>query len=293
MEKYRIFSPKRNKDKPRKNGKKWLTIDRITTFPYYLVLIGLIAIPFLIMILYAFNDASAGVFEIQFSLHHFRKFFEERAFIQTMLESLYLAGISTVITLIIAYPLAYLISVSKIRVRVIMILIVTAPMWINMLLRANALKQIFETFAPNLLGTNFVLIFGIVYMFLPFMVLPIYTVLLKIDKSLYESAADLGANRFKIITKVIIPLSLSGVISGCMMVFLPAATTFVIPKYLGDGKRKMIGDLIESAILMPSDYGYGYGAAIAIVLGLIMMVFIYFAKKVDKYQGVSTNENNE
>ncbi|NLK12439.1 MAG: ABC transporter permease, partial [Candidatus Phytoplasma sp.] len=164
----------------------------------------------------------------------------------------------------------------------------TAPMWINMLIRANGLKQIFSMVAPNLLGTDFAIITGMVYMYLPYMVLPIYTSLSKIDDSLYESSADLGANKLQTIRKVIIPLSLSGVMSGIMMVFLPAATTLVVPKYLGDGKRYMIGNLIDEAILLKGNYGYG--AAVSLILGILMMVLIYFIKKIDKYEEVLSNE---
>ncbi|MDY0277558.1 MAG: ABC transporter permease [Acholeplasma sp.] len=273
-----ILFKNHNKQKGKRN------LRDVLGLPYYIVVLVLILLPFLIMILYAFSSTSDGTFDITFSLSNFGKFFNEKTFINTMIESLYLAALSTIFTLLVGYPLAYFITKLSRRKQVLMIALVTSTMWVNMLLRANALKQIIDMISPSLMGSNFVIILGNVYMFLPFMVLPIYTVLAKLDVSLLESSADLGASSFKTMTKVVIPLSLSGVISGCMMVFLPAATTLVIPKYLGDGKRFMIGNLIENAVIQKHEYGYG--AAISIVLGLILLFFMFLLKKTDKYDEV-------
>jgi spermidine/putrescine transport system permease protein len=264
-------------------------IETALGIPYAIILVALIIVPIFMMVLYSIQtEDPSGVFTISFTLEHYFRFFEEPQFVRLMLESLYLALLSTTLTLIIGYPLAYLISRSKPRTQVLMILLVTAPMWINMLLRTRALQQIFEMLAPDLLGTNTAIVIGMTYIFLPFMVLPIYTVLQKIDPALYESAADLGATRFQTITKVILPLSLSGILSGIMMVFLPAATTLVVPKYLGQG-RYLIGNLIENAMIQQGRFGYG--SAIAIVLSLVIMGSLYLIKKVDKYQGVATYED--
>lgn len=276
---------KENKVRKNKSNNK---MTNLLGIPYYVVLFFLTVLPFFIMILYAFSSTSEGIFQIKFTFNNFRMFFSEKSFIMTMVESLYLAALSTIVTLLIAYPLSYLITKMKQKKQVLMIALITSTMWINMLLRANALKQVIEMIAPNLLGTNFIIILGNVYMFLPFMVLPIYTVLSKLDPSLIEASSDLGASNIKTMTKVVIPLSLSGVISGCMMVFLPAATTLIIPKYLGDGKRTMIGNLIEFNVM--TGHKYGYGAAISIVIGLILLVFIYLLKKVDKYGEVIEDE---
>jgi len=242
----------------------------------------------LMMILYSIQtERPSGVFTISFTFEHYISFFSEALFIRLMLESIYLAALSTILTLIIGYPLAYIISRSKPRKQLLLILLISAPMWINMLLRTRALQQVFEMVAPHLLGTNIAIIIGMTYVFLPFMVLPIYTVLSKIDDNLFESAADLGANKFQTIVRVIIPLSLTGILSGIMMVFLPAATTLVVPKYLGQG-RFLIGNLIENAMIQQGRFGYG--SAIAIVLSLVIMALIYLMKKVDKYQGVNGND---
>lgn len=262
--------------------------SNILGLPYYMVLTFLTVIPFLIMILYAFSSSSESIFNIKFSLNNFQMFFSEKLFIKSMLESLYLAAMSTIATLIIGYPLAYIITQLSSRKQVLFISLITVTMWVNMLLSANALKTLTELIAPSLFATDFIIIVGNVYMFLPYMVLPIYTILSKIDKNLIESSYDLGANPVQTFRKVILPLSLSGVISGSMMVFLPAATTLVIPKYLGAGKRFLIGNLIENKVIQEGNYGYG--SAISIVIGLILIGFIILIKRADKYEGVMEND---
>ena len=262
--------------------------SNILGLPYYMVLTFLTVIPFLIMILYAFSSSSESIFNIKFSLNNFQMFFSEKLFIKSMLESLYLAAMSTIATLIIGYPLAYIITQLSSRKQVLFISLITVTMWVNMLLSANALKTLTELIAPSLFATDFIIIVGNVYMFLPYMVLPIYTILSKIDKNLIESSYDLGANPVQTFRKVILPLSLSGVISGSMMVFLPAATTLVIPKDLGAGKRFLIGNLIENKVIQEGNYGYG--SAISIVIGLILIGFIILIKRADKYEGVMEND---
>ena len=271
-------------------GRKEKKVNSLTflSSPYFIVLALLIVLPFFIMILYAFSSTSAGIFDIRFTLGNFQVFFEQKLYVLTMLESLYIAAMSTIVTLLIGYPVAYIMTKLKARHQVLMLALITSPMWINMLIRANALKQIVDMFFPKLLGTDFIIIVGNAYMFLPFMVLPIYTVLSKIDKSLLESSADLGAKPYQTFMKVVVPLSLSGVISGAMMVFLPAATTLVVPKYLGDGKRTFIGNLVEFAVMERHDYGYG--AAVSIILGIILIIFVVLIKKFDKYGEVDSNE---
>lgn len=266
-----------------------LSTEHILGIPYHIVLIGLIIIPILMMILYSFQvEQPTGVFAIRFTLEHYARFLSENQFIELGLQSLYLAGVATLITLIVGYPLAYIISRQNQRTQLLLILLITAPMWVNILLRTRALQQVFEMFAPTLLGSDLAIILGMSYIYLPFMVLPIYAVLSKIEPNYFESAADLGANKFQTIVKVIIPLSLSGILSGIMMVFLPAATTLVIPKYLANN-RYLIGNLIENAMIQQGRFGYG--SAIAIVLSLVIMGFVYLIKKVDRYQGVNVDEN--
>ncbi|MCR1808747.1 ABC transporter permease [Haploplasma modicum] len=282
---------KKNKDEESKIKKTILSNNStLLGIPYYILLFGLIVFPFFIMVLYAFSSTSGSIFQIEFTLKNFAMFFNEKLFVKTMFESLYLAALSTVFTLLVGYPLAYFITKQSRRKQALLIALITSTMWVNMLIRANALKQVTEMFAPKLLGTDFIIILGNVYMFLPFMVLPIYTILSRIDKSLLQGAADLGATPLQTFRRVVLPLSLSGVVSGSMMVFLPAATTLIVPKYLGDGKRILIGKLIEDAVLQ--SHNYGYGAAVSIVIGVILIGFIVLLKKVDKYDEVLSNEED-
>ena len=177
---------------------------KVLSTPYFLVLILLIIIPIFIMVLYSFqSDNISGVFKISFTLNHYISFFKEKNFIKVMSKSIYLALISTFITLIIGYPIAYLISTKKPRTQAILMTLVTSPLWINMLLRTLALKQVIDLFFKGLIGTNLAVIIGMVYMFLPFMIIPIYTVLQKIDPALIEAAEDLGASKSQIIGKEI------------------------------------------------------------------------------------------
>lgn len=271
----------------RKSGKRLkLDFNVSLGIPFYLLVVVLIVTPILLMVLYSFNTArGADVFNIQFSFNNYVSFFTNMDFVRVLLRSLYTAAIATTITLLIAYPLALFIVKLKTMGRIIAMSLVTAPMWLNMFLRAHALRTVLTLINPNLDGTMFAIIVGIVYIYLPFMVLPIFTVLSKIDKSLYEGAADLGANGVKTVFKVILPLSLTGVISGIMMVFLPAATTIVIPHVLGGGQTNlnMIGFFIQTVVIQAGRFGFG--AAIAIILGLIMMLFIFLIRKTDKYGG--------
>ena len=246
--------------------------------PYYLVLSILIIIPLILILFYAFTERVNDLF-IAFSFSYFRQFLNEPAFIKTMLDSIKLAVYTTIVTLAIGYPTAYIITKTKKKTQTLLILILTAPMWVNMLLRTLAWKQIFEMLNDSILGTDFAIITGMVYVFLPFMVLPIYTVLSKIDPKLYEASDDLGANRFQTFLKVTLPLSITGVLSGITMVLLPAATTLVIPKYLGKN-RYLIGNLIEDRFLTAGNWGYG--SAIAIILSVVIMGMVIITKKLDR-----------
>ena len=267
--------------KPKMKSKRKWTFEGFLGIPYQAVILILIVIPILLMLIYSFQSrASSQTFTLIFTLDNYLRFVNEPIFVGLMAESIGLAFVATLISVLIGYPLAYIIARSNTKTKTLLILLITAPMWINMLLRTKALEQVILMTAPNLIGTNVAIIIGMTYVYLPFMVLPIYTVLSKIDVSLYESASDLGANKIQTLIKVIIPLSISGVLSGIMMVFLPSATTLVVPKYLGAG-RFLIGNLIENAMIAQGDFGYG--SSIALLMAGLILIFLYLIKKVDKY----------
>lgn len=273
-----------------KKSKSKKKFEHALGFPYYFVLIVLVVIPIFLMVISSFQlDRSSGIFPISFTFAHYLDFLKATSFVRAMTSSLWIAAATTVVTLVIGYPLAYILTKLRFRLQISLLLLINAPMWINMLLRVRALEQIIRMWFPYLIDSVPGVVLGLVYVYLPFMVLPIYAVLSKIDTNLLESASDLGANRFKTILKVVVPLSLSGVLSGILMVFLPAATTIIIPQYLAPSQNiYMIGTLIEKSIV--NNGRISYASAVAIVLSLVILGIVYYIKKLDKYKGVNRNE---
>lgn len=278
--------------------KKKVSFDTILGIPYYLLLIIFVLIPLIIMVLYAFTKADSSIFNIRFTFVNFTAFFSEKIYINTLLESIWIAILSTIVSLLISYPLAYIITKLKKRTQLILVLLITANMWINSLILIHALKNIFLIAGTMIvgndansiqkamfLGHDYSLVTGMVFLYFPYMFLPIYTQMTKIDINLLEGAEDLGANKLQIVTKVVFPLTLSSVISSCLIVLLPATTTLVVSQIMGNGKREMIGNLIEAQIS-----NFGKMAAYSIILGLAMILIVLILKKFDKYDEVLANE---
>jgi len=283
MEKLRPFKSENSK---RKSNRKIDKKGNILGVPYYIILIGLIIIPLILILFYSITVYEEDMF-YKLTLVHFQNFFKEPTFVRTMLESINIALITTLICLAIGYPTAYLISRQSAKLQAILILVVTVPMWINLLILTTAWVQIFDLINPKILGTDAAIIIGMVNIYLPFMILPIYSVLTRINPRLYEAAADLGANSFKTFLKVTLPLSIGGVLSGTTMVLLPAATTIVIPSKLGLG-RYLIGSLIEDRFFQAGNWNEG--AAIAIILAAIIMILIVFTRRFDKSNEVEKDD---
>lgn len=250
---------------------------------------GLVFIVFpLFLILGHSLSSNTDLADFAFTLDNFSRFFEP-LYVKILLTSLVLAGASTILCLIIGYPVAYIISQMSEKVRNNMILIFIIPMWMNFLLRTYAWltllgnKGLINKFIGlfgwgpwNLMYNSKAIMIGMVYNFLPFMVLPIYTVLLKMDKKLIEAAKDLGANDFKVFIKVILPLSLPGIYTGITMVFIPAISTFVVPNLLGGNNFYLIGNLIEKQFTFTGDWGFG--SAISMILIVIMLLILIVPK---------------
>lgn len=214
--------------------------------------------------------------------------------------SIILGLISTLVCLIIGYPMAYCISKINAKRQNIFIMLLMIPMWTSFLLRTyawmtileyNGLLNKFLSFMGfekvNMINTSGAIILGMVYNFLPFIILPIYTVLTKIDNRLIEAAQDLGANKLTVFIKVILPLSLPGVVSGITMVFVPSVSTFIISKMLGGGSIFVIGDLIEMQFL-GNTYNPYLGSAISLVLMIIIMICTGIMNQIDSS---NSNEN--
>jgi spermidine/putrescine transport system permease protein len=234
-------------------------------------------LPLIIVVYYAFTDAEGKFsFENILSLPEYAPIF---------LLSLELAVIATFVCLLVGYPMAYFIAKAKPQHQRLFIMLLMLPMWTNLLIRTYSIMAILDDggFLNSLLnttlhivGTKGAVIFGMVYDFLPYMVLPIYTCISKIDKNMWEAASDLGCNTFQVITKVIFPLSLSGVISGITMVFVPSISTFYISQKLGGGTFELIGDTIERQFVSGA---LNTGAAISLVMMILILISLGIMNK--------------
>ena len=234
------------------------------TIPYVLFLAIFVVIPLLLIVYYAFTND-----EGMFTFANFRKFMIHPEAINTFVYSVGIALITTILCLLLGYPAAWILSQARFNTSRTMVVLFILPMWVNILIRTLATVALFD-FLNFPLGEG-ALIFGMVYNFLPFMILPIYSVLVKLDHSLIEAARDLGASSVQVFRKVILPLSLPGVLSGITMVFVPSVSTFAISRLLGGGTQMMLGDLIEQQFLGGA-YNPQLGAAIALVMMAIVVV---------------------
>lgn len=260
--------------------------------PYLGWMTAFIVVPMLLVFLYAITDRGNTVLTFHFTLNNFLRFFDP-VFIKVLWKSLEIAIVTTIICIVIGYPIAYVIANVSERLQNLFILLVTIPMWINMLVRTYAWISILSDgglinsflimlgLPPiKMMYTDFAVILGMVYNFLPFMILQIYTVLAKMDRALIHASFDLGANRFQTFRRVVFPLSLPGVISGITLVFLPAVSTFVIPKFLGGGQYMLIGNLIENQFITVGEWNFG--SAISLIMAMIIMGSMILTRKIDK-----------
>ena len=242
---------------------------KMLCIPYAVFLIFFVIIPMLIIVFYAFTDKSMHI-----SFNNFIRFFSDTTKLSTIAYSLVISLITTVICLVIAYPVAYILARSKLKKKFVIVMLFVLPMWINFVLRVNALRELFNLLGglkgmEGLASANyFKTVFGMVYDFLPFMILPLYTTMLKIDKSLYEASADLGGNAFTTFTRVTLPLSTPGILSGVTMVFLPAMTNYVVSDMLGNAKVTIIGKFIYEY------FGTDWHMGSMVALVLLIVVFL-------------------
>lgn len=277
-----------------KSKTRRFTGKSLLSFPYTLWMAAFIIIPLLMIVYYGFTSRVDGSFTFENLT-----IISDPIYRDALVLSLELSFVSTIICLIIAYPLALILKNMKLKSNSFIVLIMILPMWMNFLLRTIAWLNILERNGiintileainlprMNVINTPSAIVIGMVYNFLPFMILPIYNALAKIDDNTVLAARDLGANGFIAFTKIIFPLSLPGVISGITMVFVPSLTTFVISNVLGGSKINLIGNLIEQKFQKEGDWNAGSG------LSLVLMVFILismtFIAKYDK-EGEGTN----
>lgn len=246
--------------------------------PYLVWMIVFIVVPLLMVVYFAFTTDNG-----EFTLEYIS---DVGQYANIFMRSIWLAIIATIICLVVAYPLSYMLSRMSRHTQSTMLMIVMLPMWMNFLLRTyawmtllgnngiiNQLLGLIGLGSFKLINTEGAVVLGMVYNYLPFMILPLYSVMVKIDKSVIEAANDLGCNSFHTMFRVIFPLSLPGVTSGITMVFVPAISTFIISRMLGGGSNLLIGDLIEMQFLGNS-YNPHLGAAISMVLMVIILVIM-------------------
>ena len=261
------------------------------TIPYVIWMALFVVAPIIMVVIYAFSSADGG-----FTLSNFAKM---GTYAVVFTRSFKLAIIATIICLLIGYPVSYIMSKEGPRFQRIAMVLIMLPMWMNFLLRTYSwmsilennglLNQLFQKiglislynsiFGTDLqffrmINTQGAVVLGMVYNYLPFMILPIYSVIVKMDNSLIEAARDLGANTFNVFRRVILPLSLPGVLSGITMVFVPSVSTFAISKMLGGGTELLLGDLIEQQFLGGA-YNPQLGAAISLVMMIIVVVCMW------------------
>ena len=260
--------------------------------PYIAWAVMMLILPMGLIALYSFTKQGNTIVSFTFTLEHYAKFFTDPDFLIVLWRSLLIAFKTTVICLLLGYPVAFFISRSSEKLQNILVLAITIPMWINMLVRTYAwigllseggliqrLLGFFGIARGELLYTEGAVLLGMVYNFLPFMVLQINTALCKMDHSLLEASADLGANARQTFIRVTLPMSLPGVINGITLVFLPAVSSFFIPKRLGGGQYFLIGNLIENQFITVGEWNFG--SAISMIMAAVMMLLMMLVRKVE------------
>ncbi len=262
----------------------------LISYPYILWMIIFIIVPLVLVLYYSLTATVDG--SVVFTLEHFAKVFQP-IYLKVLWKSVLLALVSTVICLLLGYPVAMILSGRDFSKKNTFVMLFVIPMWMNFLLRTYAWMTLLERKGVinsllgaiglpeiNMLYTDVAVILGMVYNFLPFMVLPIYSVLSKIDKSLIEAAEDLGSDSVRVFLKVIFPLSMPGVVSGITMVFMPAVTTFIISKLLGGSQYTLIGNLIEDQFMRV--YDWNFGSALSIIMMLLILASMAIMSRYDK-----------
>jgi spermidine/putrescine transport system permease protein len=238
-------------------------------WPYALFLLCLVALPLVLIGVYAFTNPAG-----EFTLLNFVSFFSNSLYLNSFIYSIGIALITTIICLILGYPAAYIMAMADFKTPHVIAMLFILPMWINFLLRTIATVELFHMFGLPL-GEG-ALIFGMVYDFLPFMIYPIYNTLQKMDTSLIEAAHDLGANRVQVFTKVTLPLSMSGIYSGIVMVFMPTVSTFAIAELLTHNKITLFGSLIQRSFGEGGIAMWNYGAALSLIMLIIIGLTSFF-----------------
>ena len=269
-------------------------IKALRATPLYIWVILFTVLPLLLIVFYAFFEQKDGA--MVFTLENFETAITNVDYLKSMGISFRHAAVSTILCLLFGYPLAYILSELSERIRNFMAVLFLLPMWMNFLIRTYAMRAFIEKDGilsglflmlgikdGTLIGTDTAIVIGMLYNFLPFMVLPIYTSMMKLDHRLIEAAQDLGAGTFTVFRRVVLPLTVPGIISGITMVFMPAVTTFVIPQMLNN-KVMTVGSLIEYKFKqeVSATAVSGVGAALSMILMVLVIISMTLVNKFDK-----------
>lgn len=243
--------------------------------PYFIFLVIFVLLPLLLVVVYALQDGSG-----HFTLGNISKFLHDADALNTFAVSIEIAIETTLLCILIGYPAAWILSNKEYNRSAVTIVLFIMPMWINALMRTLATAELFNVFGIQLgKGT---LLYGMVYDYLPFMIYPIYNILNKMDKSYAEAAQDLGATPWKVFWKIIVPLSMPGVASGVLMVFMPTVSTFAISEFLTNNKIKLFGTIIQENI---NSSMWNYGAALALIMLVIIGLTSFFQGSDNEAEG--------
>ena len=245
-------------------------------FPYFIFLVLFVVLPLVMIVIYALQDGSGG-----FTLSNITRFFTDKDALSTFALSIEVAIENTLLCILIGYPAAYILADNKLNRSAVTVVLFILPMWINALMRTLATAELFNM-AGVPLGKG-TLLFGMCYDYLPFMIYPIYNQLKKMDKSYSEAAQDLGATPGQVFRKVTLPLSMPGVWSGVMMVFMPTVSTFAISEFLTNNKIKLFGTIIQENI---NNSMWNYGAALSLIM-LVIIGITTFLQGGDQQEEVS------
>ncbi|MBR3816037.1 MAG: ABC transporter permease [Clostridia bacterium] len=248
---------------------------KLTAAPYLVWSAIFIIVPLIFVLVYSVTD-SQGNFTLQYIL-------DIGKYKDVMLNSIWLGFIATVISLVISYPLAYIMARTTANVQRTMMILVMLPMWMNLLIRTYSMMIILQDTGiintaleaiglgkVHMINTEAAVVLGMVYNYIPYMILPLYSIMSKMDHNLIEAAEDLGANKFTVLKNIVLPLSLPGIASGFTMVFVPSVSTFYISKKLGGNTFSLIGDVIE--MQFKSANNYNLGAALSLVLMVLIII---------------------
>lgn len=263
------------------------------SYPYIVWMLIFILAPMVLIVYFAFSSTEGGL-----TFSNLVTALTNEIYMQVLARSVWIALKATVICLLLGYPIAYILSTMKKRTAAILYVLFIVPMWMNFLLRTYAWQVLLDSNgifnsilsflglpSQQFLYTEGAVMLGTVYNFLPFMVLPIYSVLVKLDRSLVEAAADLGANPVLCFIKVVLPQSVPGIISGITMVFIPAITTFAISRLLGGGKFLLYGDLIENQFITLGQSAWPVGSALSFILLVLVLISMAIMRRAEHDAG--------